>query len=476
MQTRSVINPIRSFCRAAALTLAIAGPLVADAPETVKELSLDQGLHVAVASLKQGKPEITLQLSRGLLQADPKNPMLHYLQANAYAGLGKPVDARQSAARAYRYADRSEDKFQAAQLAARSALQADSPTLAQYWLRLTAIHSPDEIADQRIAQDYLALRRINPWSFRIRTEIKPSDNVNNGADSALQIIDGDPVIGRLNGAAQALSGVIGVVDLSSAYRFRQSAESETSVAGRLYIQRVSLSSEAKAQAPNVTGSDFASTYGELSLRHAMAVGSGDTKGIAIFEGTLGTSWYGDERSYNLARLDASRSWTLGKSRLEISGLAETRFSARYATNDANIIGLGAQISRALSNGDRLTLSMAYRDTNAVGTNGTFWSASMRANYAFAKPLGPARLSAALTLGYSDYPTYQLFLPSKGGIGPVQGGRQDSSIYGDLNFFFDQYDYAGFAPVLRIRTGQKDSNISRFDIRESSISLGIQSKF
>ena len=40
----------------------------------------------------------------------------------------------------------------------------------------------------------------------------------------------------------------------------------------------------------------------------------------------------------------------------------------------------------------------------------------------------------------------------------------------------EYDVAGFAPVLRLRSGRKDSNISRFDIRETSISIGIESKF
>ena len=42
--------------------------------------------------------------------------------------------------------------------------------------------------------------------------------------------------------------------------------------------------------------------------------------------------------------------------------------------------------------------------------------------------------------------------------------------------FDQLDYAGFAPMLRLRAGRKSSNDSRYDIRELSVSLGIESKF
>ena len=62
------------------------------------------------------------------------------------------------------------------------------------------------------------------------------------------------------------------------------------------------------------------------------------------------------------------------------------------------------------------------------------------------------------------------------VRPVEGGRQDQSIYGDISLFFADYDVAGFAPTLQVRTGQRSSNVNRFEISETTITLGIQSKF
>jgi hypothetical protein len=69
-----------------------------------------------------------------------------------------------------------------------------------------------------------------------------------------------------------------------------------------------------------------------------------------------------------------------------------------------------------------------------------------------------------------YPDYlqSLFIPST--------KREDQSAYVDLSLFFYQYDYAGFAPILRIRTGRKVSNFSSFSTRDLSVSLSIRSKF
>jgi hypothetical protein len=470
---RSVPNQIRNriWAALAALVLTAGIAVPSFAQERTRTLTLQQGLDYAVYTLKHSQPDLTLQLTKGLLQAQPKAPLVHYLQAAAYAQLDRPIQGRRAAARAYRYADDRADKYQAAQLAAKLAVDSDQPTLAQVWLRRTAIHAPSETAQKYIAQDYKALRRINPWSVRLRLEAKPSSNINNGSDTALQIIDGVPVTGTLRGGALALSGAIGVFDLATSYRLNQTQKTRTSLSGRLYVQRVSLSSDAKATAPGVTGSDYASTFAELSLRHAFAVGPEAKRGFAAVDGAIGTSWFGGERSYNFARLSADRTWRFENGqRLVLDALYENRFSARYGSNEADVFGVGARLATPLDNGDLFTVSMALRDTNAKWRNGTFRAASVRADYGFGRPIGPVQLSAGLVLGYADYPSFV------SGAILVPGGRQDKSVYGDLNLFFDRLDYAGFAPMLRLRMGRKSSNDSRFDIEELSMSLGIQSKF
>ena len=50
----------------------------------------------------------------------------------------------------------------------------------------------------------------------------PSSNVNGGADTPYNIIDGVPLVGTLSAGAQALSGWIGQTSLNVGYRLRRS--------------------------------------------------------------------------------------------------------------------------------------------------------------------------------------------------------------------------------------------------------------
>ncbi|MFA3916102.1 hypothetical protein [Ruegeria hyattellae] len=435
-------------------------------------MTLDQGFALALQALRSGQPDVALQLSDALLQARPKDPVLHYLKANAHADLGQVRKGRKAAARSYRLAEKSEDKFQAAQLASRMALGARQYTLSQVWLRRTAIHAPDDESERLIARDYRVLRQLNPWAFRLRGELSPSDNVNGGADTSLQIIDGVPVVGQLSGGAQALSGLIASVDLAVSYRLRQTQDSRTTLGSRFYVQRVKLSSSSEDKAPDFDESELDSTFAEFSFRHLFAVGKPERGGSASVGVAAGSSYWGGERAYNFARISGDRTWRLNNgAKLRFGGLGETRFAERFGTNDANILGLGGYLTKPLQNGDTLSLDMAFRDTKARWDNGTFYSASIRVAYGFGKPVGPVLIDTGLVLGYSHYPRFL-----SAGFIEVPGGRTDKSIYGDVSFFFHRYDYAGFAPVLRLRTGKRSSNDSRYDISETSLSLGIESTF
>lgn len=460
---------LSALALAAALLLAPAGP--APATEEIA-LSLDQARGLAVHAIRNGNPGLAVQLARGLLAADPDDPLAHYVIAAAHARADRPGPGRKSAARAYRGAQSDAERFLAAQMAARMAYAEDRLSLAQLWLRRAAIHAPDAGAEEVVARDYTVLRRLNPWSFRIQADLRPSSNVNKGADTALQIIDGVPVTGVLSGAARALPGLIGALDLSAGYRFRRSAQSASSVAGRLYIQRVALSSAAQAQAPRARNSDFASTFAELSLRHGFLVGPEGAGGSASVDLTAGEAWYGGRRSFSFARLTGERRWQLaGGGALDLHALYEDRFRALVAVNDAQVLGLGARWRQPLANGDRLSLSLALRESRAAHPNGSYWSASMRAAYDLGRPVGPMHLRAGLVLGYSDYPVFR-----SAGFLTVPGGRQDKSVYGDLSMIFHDFDYAGFAPTLRLRAGRKFSNDSRYSMRELSLSLGFESEF
>ncbi|MGV6847026.1 MAG: tetratricopeptide repeat protein [Marinibacterium sp.] len=471
MPIRSAISPFHSAVLVLAVLAGLIYPVSSRAGEPVA-LGLDAARELAVEALRNNDPGLAIGLARGLLQAEPNDFVAYYILGSAQAQLNRPQQSRKAAARAFRLGDTKTARFRSAQLAAQMAYREQRYSLSQFWLRRAAVHAPDAAAKAVVARDYKILRQINPWSFRVQTDLRPSSNVNKGADTALQIIDGVPVTGVLSGAARALSGVIGSVDVAASYRLDQTATSATSILGRLFVQRVALSADARGQAPTASDSDFASTFAEASLRHGFAVGPAEKRGSASVELTLGEAWYGGDRSFRFARLGGDRTWRQKNGATwQLSALYESRFMAVNSVNKAEILGLGGEWSRPLANGDRLILSFALRDTQADHPNGTYWSGSVRSEYQWARPVGPARLSAGLILGYSDYPDF-----ISAGLFTVPGGRQDGSAYADISATFYKIEYAGFAPVLRLRAGQKKSNDSRYSLKEVSLSLGIQSNF
>ncbi|MBY6067065.1 DUF560 domain-containing protein [Leisingera aquaemixtae] len=454
------------------------------AQEAGMRLSLHQGRAMAMHSLQTGKPQLALALSDALLKANSKDHVAWYLRAAAYSRLKDPEAARKSVGRAYRFAKEPGEKYQTAQMASRLAFAEGRPGLSQFWLRRTAIHAPDAQAQALIAEDYKTLRRINPWAIKLRTEVKPSSNVNNGSDSAIEIIDGVPTAGSVLGPRSvALSGLIGIADATVSRRLRQSSRSRTALSGRLYLQRVALSESAKKKAREIVdsrpgftmprNSEFASSYGEITLSHAFAVGPEAGKGSAQAALSAATSWYGGEKNYDLLRLSGGRSWKVSPAAsIRLNGSAEQRFNPRSLFYDASTLGLGASLSRSLENGGRFDVALGLRGTDSAHPNTTYNTATVRFGYTFGEKIGPAKLSGGLILGYSDY---QDFFRTADGFA-LSDGRQDHSLYADVGMFFEDYDYAGFAPMLRLRAGKRRSNYARYEGSEFSVSLGIESKF
>ncbi|MDW4499659.1 hypothetical protein R5H30_16820 [Sulfitobacter sp. D35] len=461
---------MRHVPRAVALCLCLSAATAgADTEPDEVTLSVDEARGIAIEAAAAGDaPELVVRLGEALLAANPDDAVVHYLVAEAQGQLGRPGRGRRSAARAYRLSGDDLSRFQSAELAARLAFADSRPTTTQIWLRRAAQYAPSVEIEQRIAEDYARVRRINPFSFYLRTAVRPSDNVNDGADSALQVIDGIPFTGVLSGAALALPGTVFATDFNLGYRLRADDRSQTSAGLRVYIQRVALNDEARDKAPEVSNSDFGYTYLAATLDHAFAVG--EAKGVARVGGAVGRLWYGGDPSYDFIELNAGRSWRLGDATaLSLDGSVERQFNDFASLFNATEYELVGAVDHELANGDAIGMSLNLQRITSDFENARYDSAALRAVYGFDRKLGPARVTAGLTLGYSDYPDYIA-------VFEVPGGRQDKSVYGDVNFFFPDIDYAGFAPNLRISTGRKYSNVSRFDTRETSVSVGIESKF
>lgn len=447
---------------AAALAFGLASSGWAAPTQTV-ELTLDEARLAAAHAVRSGDHGRAIQLARGLLKADARDPVAYFVLASAHGARGESYLSRRAAGYAFRYADAPDDKYLASQLAARAALYEGRPGLAQLWLRRSDTHAQTDGQRQQIAEDYARLRRINPWSFRLNVSLRPSSNVNNGSEDTRYIIDGVPTPFVFDGAALALEGLIGTLDLHLGYRLRVDGDSATFLGARIYTRHVALSSDAQAQAPGLSNSALSSQYLETSLSHRMRA----DRGAAGLSFAIGQAWSGNNRSYALARLGADRSWRLSdEAHLSVSGAVEERFSTTGTRFDATALSLTVGLAQALDSGDKLTLTLGLRDTDAASSNDTSQAVSLRAGYTIGEPIGPVSLDLGLTLGYADYDTALL----------APGGRQDVSAYADLNLTFQDWSYAGFSPALRIRAGRTRSNVSRFTTREFSVGLGVSSNF
>lgn len=442
-------------------------PVDAQVEAAPAALTLPQARQIALGALANGDPALAHQLARGLLQADHTSSFAHFVLANAQAQLGQTGAARASAARAYRYSDTKLHRFESAEMAARLAYADESPTAAQLWLRRAIQNAPDKKIEAQLARDFGRVRAENPFSFSLQGGVRPSTNVNNGADTAVQTIDGSPIVGSLSGDAQALSGIIGNIDVSARYRLRGSKTSRTDVNARLFVQRVALSGDARALSPTTPNRDFGRTFAEVGATHRFAIGKSGSGEVGA---ALGQYWSGGDPYYKFARIEAGRNWALGaQTRLSLSGTYEARESANRSLYDTSVIGVFAGVQHHLGDGDKLGFSLSLRKTDGDFSNNRSVATTFAATYALGKQIGPAKISASLVLGHADFPDYwAVYHPSV--------GRQDKSAYADVNFFFPDVDYAGFAPTVRVRAGRKLSNISRFDTREMSVSMGIQSKF
>lgn len=458
---------IRAACLALGLGLGLCSPAQANEAGAPIQLTIPQVRQLAVDALQSGDFGQAIQISRGLLQADPRDPVAYFVLAMAHGSQGEMALSRKAAGYAFRYSTDPDDRFAAGQIAAQAAFIEERYSLAQVWLRRTAIHADSHAEKDIVARDYQALRRINPWSMRLNAALRPSSNVNNGSEDALQIIDGVPVTGRLNGAAQALSGLIATLDLSARYRLSASQVQATHLGARLYTRNVALSSAAQALAPNVRNSDLSQQYIEANISHRRQARGGVVGGALA----LGQSWYGNNPTYRFGRATLDRGWSFENGTwFAVAGSVEDRSGVRSRRYDATAYSLTFQAGGTFDNGDQFNLTLGLRDTEAVFINDVSLAASLRAAYAFDQAMGPVTMDLAVTLGYSDYPLY------RSGLIVVPGGRQDKSVYADVNLTFLDWDYAGFSPSLRLRAGRTTSNDSRFQTRELSVGLGIQSKF
>ena len=248
-----------------AACVALSAPCVATANASAGDdsetITLDEARQIAARALRAGDAELARTLAMGLIKADPKDAYAYSVLAAAHSKLDNPALARAAARLSYKNATSREQSFVYARTAGRIALQQKRFTASQMWLRKAAFYAPDGKATQQLSRDFAQVRAANPLSLRFNFSIAPSDNVNNGSDATLLIINGEPQPGgHIAPGSQALAGIVGTADVNATFRLNRTRKTQTFATARAYTRRVALSSAARAAAPKVSNSSLFSTW------------------------------------------------------------------------------------------------------------------------------------------------------------------------------------------------------------------------
>ncbi len=447
------------------LTIGLAGlsqPVRADPVD----LSLDEARALARQALQTGAFQAAREIAAALLQIDPADRAALIVLAAAEPPLGRPAQGRMAGMRAWRLSTTSLQKFEAARLTALAAAEESRFTLSQFWLRRAAAHAPDAALLAQTGRDYQLVRAQNPVAIAVQLSFSPSTNINGGAESRFNIIEGLPFVGLLSGDAQALSGVVAIADLRLRYRLHQSAESLTEVGGQLIHRAVWMSSEARAIAPTSSNADFAASQSEISLSHWRKVGQAGLGATLSY----GAKWSGELRDFTYVRPVLEATIPLNDAlRLNLSGFVEQRDNVvpGRAANQIRGVSVGSTWTR--DGGALLGGQLSWLTSDSVTPNLRSDAMTAQMFYVPARRLGPATLQFSLGASLADYAEYAV-------IFPVPGGRQDRSVFGSVDIALPDYSYAGFAPVVTLGARRVDSNVGRFDSSEVSMRIGFRSTF
>lgn len=463
-----VKNTLRSGALLLGLALGIVGAGgTAAQTQQVVDVSPTQARQIAAQALSENNAALAAQIASVLLARNPADADAHFTLARAFGQMQHYREGRRAAVLAFRHASNDVNRFHATQLAAEMSVAENAPLRGQYWLRRSLQYSPSPQHREQVIKDYKTLRALSPWAVSGRFSLAPSSNLNNGADSPYNLIDGLPIYGILSGGAQALSGLRATADVALGYRISGSKTHKTTLTTRYIGQRVRLSEQAQLLAPTIENADLALDRLELTLKRDQSSG----QGLLSYEAGIGRSWYGGAAYQSLLHLGITHSQAISpRSALHLSGRIDHRTALSGSTKPIASVDLQARISHKFAEGDQLTLGLAMRRASSDSANARVQHASGFVGYSLADPIGPATISTQLGTSLQTHPNYQ--------VGPfaVPGGRSDKTLFGSIDLTFKGLDYAGFVPSLKVQVYKTRSNVSRYQTHETTISLGVSSSF
>lgn len=467
-------SPIGRARRAAVLPLLAALWLTAPVTAEVLTLTPDEALMTARAAFLAGQYPVANHIAKALTAVDPKDPYPYLLMAASETQLGHPQAGLLAGRTAWRLAraDKSPKalRYEIARHTGKAALDAGRPMLAQYWLRRSFDVAPDRAARQASGRDLGMVRDRTPLRLTFNMEAGPSDNLNGGADSAVFRI-GDFVLGNLSNGAVALSGARVSLRLRGERALPGSATAQTVLSFSAETVRNRIDAASKANAGTLTARDLDQSRLTFGLRRDLRLGE---SGLPVsLSAEVGHNWAGGRAlgpSLTLAAQGAV--WRGNAGTVWLGGTVQRSWDAGNPSG-SDLLALTLIGQRALpGKSGQMSLAFTLEAARADHPNATYDAARLALEVSPEWKIAGAGISFGATAGLRDYDQFLLI----GNAVAVTGGRQDTSFGVSMDLSFDDLGVMGFAPVLSVRHGNTQSNVSRYETKTTGISIGISSVF
>ncbi|MEL7116363.1 MAG: hypothetical protein AAGP08_12370 [Pseudomonadota bacterium] len=423
-----------------------------------------------------GDNKLALEIANALLWRDADDSVAHTIKSRAERNLGRVDAALDSAKDAWRTAETEGHRFNAAMVRAQALATAGNHTASQFWLRRAVEGAPDDETRAVATRDFQYVRARNKWSANFSFNITPSSNVNNGSsrDSFTLSDNAHPILrllaalanteeSNVSGAAQALEGLEYSGGVVGRYRFSQTETYAHDITFRANYRTYTLSDDAKAQAPGVSGSDFA--FGETALGYTFHNTPENWIGPYSLSVMGGRTWYAGDPYFDFLRLGGTQIYKLSdRAALSFHGSAERRDGLQIADSD-NLRG-DVRFRFAVSELGvaALTLGHTKSMSNDTQLDYTEWRGGI--DFTLAKPVLGTRVSFGVTVSERAYDVSIWDM----------SGRDDFEVGAHVDVVFTELEHYGFNPTITIKASETDSNIGRFDANRVGVQFGIRSAF
>lgn len=431
-------------------------------PEGTVAMTTAQAHSLARQALQQGRPDVADAISSGLLQRDPTDADALMIRAILLRGTGRLDEAADAGADAWRHAGNPVLRFEAAMLVADVRARQERFSAAQFWLRRADQAAPDAARRRAAEQAFVAVRNRNPLQVSLRFSVKPSNNVNNGAETTVIEIGGLPF--RLDDSGQQLGGWEASAGLSLGYRLSENRTRRTDLLGEIFFRKVWLNSEAKALAPTAKGSDF--DYGTIvaGVRHQRLIWP--ETGPSSITGVLGQSWYGGESLARWADIQLGQTVKRGPdSALRFGLQARTEKRLDASINDSRSLGLSGEYLKGLGEGRSYSVGARVRNIWSDSATVDSLLLGVWGGWSFGR-VGPVAPRLSVSAENRDYQKWAT----------TANGREDRTLGLTLDLVWPEVSYYGFVPQATLSARRTWSNVDIYDRNELSLGLSAVSRF